>query len=273
MVKKASLLSRIAGRLRSGSGVRVDETPEGVAMDRVTVPDAAVDRLASAAPAEPARSTRKLSEREEAMVVLDGHFQELMGLMRSTNGRMDDKLGQLLEQLPALGNQQLDVLRGVAGHVEQQQQASERIARSLQGLPEMMTKVQGALERAAQSDARTAATMREFQGTMDRIHSSMGRMVENTEQQTRATQRLANERQDSLQKLTTGIEQAQRDAVQELREASDSSLESLRRTHEDQSNRLQRVVQEHAVWNKVMLAVLIVMGAGMLALIIMQLVQ
>ena len=273
MVKKASLFSRIAGRLRSSSGVRVDKTPAGAKVERVKVRGATSSRLPVGDPVEPARSTRKLSEREEAKVVLDGHFQELMTLMRSTNGRMDDKLGQLVEQLPALGSQQLEVLRGVAGEVEQQHQASERIARSLQGLPDMMTKVQGALERAAQSDARTSATMREFQGTMDRIHSAMGRMVENSEQQTRATQNLASERQESLEKLATGIEHAQHEAVQELREASDASLESLRRTHEDQSNRLQRVVQDHAVWNKAMLVVLAVMGVGLFGLIVMQLVR
>ena len=137
----------------------------------------------------------------------------------------------------------------------------------------MMTKVETALERAAESDARTSATMREFQGTMDRIHSAMGRMVENSEQQTRATQQLAQQREESLEDLAGGIEQAQRDAVQELRAASDASLESLRRTHEDQSNRLQRIVQEHAGWNKAVLAVLGVLGLGVFGLMVMQLVQ
>ena len=88
----------------------------------------------------------------------------------------------------------------------------------------------------------------------------MGNMVESTERQSRATQSLATQRQESLQ-----------DAVTELRNTASDSLASLRRTHEDQSNRLQRVVQDHAGWNKAVLVVLGIVVVGMAGLLAMQL--
>ena len=178
------------------------------------------------------------------------------------------KLGKLVEaassvqQLPQLQNQQLELMRAVASHLEKQNNTSEQIAKSVQGLPQMITKVESALERAAKTDERTSSTMREFQGTMDRIQAAMGSMVENTERQSRATQSIANQRQESM-----------KDAVAELQKSANDSLESLRRTHEDQSNRLQRVVQEHAGWNKAVLVVLGVLAIGMAGLLVMQLVK
>jgi hypothetical protein len=115
--------------------------------------------------------------------------------------------------------------------------------------------------------------MREFQGTMDRIHASMSAMVRHGEQQAKATQQLADQRSDAVQSLATGMERVQRDALRELRDAADVSLQSLRRTHEDQSNRLQRVVQEHAGWNKAVLVVVGIAVFGILGLLVMQLVQ
>jgi hypothetical protein len=59
----------------------------------------------------------------------------------------------------------------------------------------------------------------------------------------------------------------------ELKRANEESLQSLRRTHEDQSNRLQRVVEEHASWNKAVLVGvgLLVLGVG--AMIVLQLIK
>lgn len=292
MVKKSSIFSRLAERLRTGSGVRVDEGEQ--AGERAAPGRASVQRFdgsergASGArgadlPADrfagEARTTRKLSEREEAMVALGGHFQELSSLLRGVHTRLDDKLGRMAEsaeslrQLPVISGQQLDLLRAIAGQVERQQQTGERIAQALEGLPAMMKTVDGALQRAAQSDERSASTLREFQGTMDRIQTAMGRMVDQSAQQAQATKDLASTRDESLRTVTDGLQQAQQQAVQELRSAADQSLQSLRRTHEDQSNRLQRIVQEHAGWNKAVLAVLGVVALGMFALLVMQLVQ
>lgn len=290
MVKKGSIFSRLADRWRTGAGVRVEEGGEGAS--RVDPARASVSRVdpravrpearaevPSTAMAGEARSTRKLSEREDAMVALGSHFQELATLLRGVHTRMDGQLGRLVEtatslqQLPALSHQQLDLLRGMSTQLEKQNVIGEQLATTLHGLPQLLTSVETALQRAAQSDERTSATMRDFQSTMDRIHQAMGKMVDNSEQQTKATQSLVAQREDSLKEIATGIQQAQRDAVQELRSAADDGMQTLRRSHEDQSNRLQRVVQEHAGWNKAVLVMLGVVALGMLATIVVLLVK
>ncbi len=286
MVKKGSIFSRLAERWRSGSGVRVED---GQQDPQSRVEPARVSRVdpravRSEAPSTQfapgdVRSTRKLSEREDAMVALGSHFQELATLLRGVHTRMDSQLGRLVEtatslqQLPALSNQQLDLLRGMADKMERQNVLGEQIARTLHGLPTLLTSVEAALQRAATNDERTSATMREFQSTMDRIHASMGKMVDSSEQQAKATQHLVAQREDSLQKIATGIEQAQRDAVTELRSAADEGMQSLRRSHEDQSNRLQRVVEAHAGWNKAVLVGLGVVALGMLTTIVVLLLK
>lgn len=285
MVKKGSIFSRIAERWRHGSGVKVEAAGEVSRGEQRQgeAARAAVSRLesrsgrdlpATGGPSE-LRSTRKLSEREDAMVALGSHFQELSALLRGAHSRMDGQLGRLVEtssslqQMPALANQQLDVLRGMAVQLEKQNILGEQMARTLHGLPQLLQSVETALQRAQQSDERTSATMREFQSTMDRIHASMGRMVDSSEQQARATQSLVSQREESLQQIASGLEQSQRDAVQELRAAADDGMQTLRRSHEDQSNRLQRVVQEHAGWNKAVLVLLGVVALGMIASIAM----
>src|SRR5262245_45954295 len=298
MVKKGSIFSRLAERWRHGSGVKVEDARDASRVEERLGEQrpgersgeqarASVSRLesrsgrdlpAAGSPGE-LRSTRKLSEREDAMVVLGSHFQELSALLRGVHSRMDGQLGRLVEtstslqQLPALSNQQLDVLRGMAVQLEKQNILGEQMARTLHGLPQLLQGVETALQRAQQSDERTSATMREFQSTMDRIHASMGRMVDSSEQQARATQSLVSQREESLQQIASGLEQAQRDAVQELRSAADDGMQTLRRSHEDQSNRLQRVVQEHAGWNKAVLAVLGILALGMIASIAMLVVK
>jgi uncharacterized phage infection (PIP) family protein YhgE len=239
--------------------------------------DAVVERVAQDDAAPEAKSTRKLSEREEAMVALGGHFQELASLLRGVHTRMDDKLGRLVEaamsmhQMPALANQQLELLRAVTEQVERQNQVGEKIAAAVSGLPELMGKVDTALQRAARSDERAVATMREFQSTMDRMHAAMGRMAESSELQARATQSMVQARDESMQRLSDNMDKSHREAVQELQQMTDQSLESLRRTHEDQSNRLQRVVEEHAGWNKAVLVAVGVVGLLTSALLLVQL--
>jgi hypothetical protein len=296
MVKKGSFFARIADRFRSGSGVRVDEgrSAPGAQPARATV--TAVNRVESragssdlsgaalpstalpstGAPAD-VKSTRKLSEREEAMVAVGGHFQELATLLRGVHSRLDTQLGRIadasgaMQQLPALSQQQLEMLHGLAEQLERQNHLGEQIARSVQVLPEMTQKVEQALQRAAQSDERTAATIVEFRATMDRVHASMSRMVGHSEQQAESTRQLAAQREDSLRSLTSGLEAAQKESVRELREAADQGLASLRRSHEDQSTRMQRLVKEHAGWNKALFAVLGVVALGLVALVVAQL--
>jgi chromosome segregation ATPase len=290
MVKHGSFLQRLKDRWGTGSGVRVDRG--GVAAAKAT--DRLVDRAAPVQRVEPergapvrdvatdfapadTRSTRKLSDREEAMLALSTHFQELTSLLRGSQARVDDQLTRLvgatsaLTQLPALSQQQLDTLRALSTQMEKQNTLGEQLAGTMTKLPSMLENVEAALARAAATDERTAATVREFQSTMDRIHSAMGQMVQHGEQHVRTAQGLAERRDHELQGLVTGMQQTQERAVSQLQRTTEDSLQSLRRTHEDQSNRLQRVVQEHAGWNRAVLVGigLVVLGIG--ALIALQL--
>ncbi len=285
MVKQASFLQRLKERWGSGSGVRVDrggaiaaKPHERLApVQRVEPERAAAREVAQEfAPAE-ARSSRKLSDREEAMLALSTHFQELTSLLRGSQARVDDQLTQLvgatsaLTQLPALSQQQLDALRTLSVQMERQNSLGEQLAGTMTKLPNLLQSVESALARAAATDERTSATVREFQSTMDRIHLSMGQMVQHGEQHVRTAQNLAERRDQELQGLVTGIQDTQTRSVAQLQRTTEESLQSLRRTHEDQSNRLQRVVQEHAGWNRAVLVGIGVVVLGIGALIALQL--
>ena len=89
----------------------------------------------------------------------------------------------------------------------------------------------------------------------------------------RTAQGLAERRDQEMKNLADGIQQSQQRAVTELARATDEGMQTLRRSHEDQSNRLQRVVQEHAGWNKAVLFGIGVVALGIGALIVLQLVK
>ncbi|MCB9878308.1 MAG: hypothetical protein H6835_11985 [Planctomycetes bacterium] len=302
MVKQGSFFQRLKERWGSGSGVRV-EKPTPVARGATPPkPSATASRVEPASAASPApngngngnghgaqvsttfapadaRSTRKMSDREEAMLALGSHFQELTALLRGSQQRTDEKLQKLVDatsslgSLPALGQQQLDTLRALSTQMEKQNQLGEQLTATMTKLPNLLENVEAALQRAAATDERTAATVREFQSTMDRIHTSMDKMVQNSSEQTKAAQQLAERRDDELKGLASDIASTQAHAVDELKRTTDEGLQSLRRTHEDQSNRLQRVVQEHAGWNRAVLVGigLVVLGIG--AVIVLQLMK
>lgn len=271
MVNKGSFFQRLKERWGSGSGVRVDTRNGGVrsgspaSVQRVE-PEGGGRELATGAPIE-AKSTRKLTEREEALMALGTHFSELSAMLRGSHARVDDQLTRLvtaasaLTALPALSQQQLDLLRGLSAHMERQNAIGEQVASTMTKLPALLNNVESALQRAAATDERTASTVREFQTTMDRIHASMGKMVEHSETQAKATQQLAEHRDDNLRAVASDLERSQQQAVRELQRASDEGLQSLRRTQEDQSNRMQRLLMENAGWNR---AVLI--GVGLVVL-------
>lgn len=290
MVKQGSFFQRLKDRWGSGSGVRVERSgaPAGKVPEKaektVPLPRVEPERVASASrevanefAGIDARSSRKMSDREEAMLALSTHFQELTSLLRGSQARVDDQLTKIvgatsaLTQLPALGQQQLEALRGLSAQMERQNTLGEQLAGTMTRLPNLLQNVEAALARAAATDERTSATVREFQTTMDRIHSAMGQMVQHGEQHVRTAQTLAERRDQELKGLAEGIEKSQRTAVGELQRTTDEGLQTLRRSHEDQSNRLQRVVQEHAGWNRAVLVGigLVVLGIG--ALIALQL--
>ena len=302
MVKQGSFFQRLKERFGSGS-VKVESgsgapRPGNGASDkpgagkppmaRVEPVRAPLREVAPEGAPLDARSSRKMSDREEAMLALGSHFQELTTLLRGSQARVDDQLGKLvaatgaLTQLPTLGQQQLDTLRALSAQMERQNSLGEQMASTITRLPTLLENVETALARAAATDERTAATVRDFQSTMDRIHLAMGQMVEHGEQHVRTAQQLAEKRDGELKELASGIADTQRAAVGELKQAAasgmqtlgrshDEALASLRRTHEDQANRLQQVVRDHASWNRAVLAGigLVVLGIG--ALIALQL--
>jgi hypothetical protein len=287
MVKQGSFFQRLRERWTSG-GVRVERaaaaTPRpgerGAPVQRVE-PDRVRNgrELASEFAPIDARSSRKLSEREEAMLAFGTHFQELTTLLRGSQARVDDQLTKLvgattaLTQLPALGQQQLDALRTLSVQMERQNALGEQLAGTMTKLPNLLQNVETALARAAATDERTAATVREFQTTMDRIHSSMGQMVQHSEQQMRTAQNLAERRDQEFKSLADGLQESQQSAVGELTRATDEGVQALRQSHEDQSNRLQRVVQENAGWSRAVLVGIGVIVLGIGALIALQLIK
>ena len=210
---------------------------------------------------------------------MGNHFQELTSALRSMHSRMDSQLGRIvdststLQQLPGLSNQQLELLRSMGTQLEKQNELGEQIATTLQSLPPLLQSVELALERAAQSDERTVATIREFQTTMDRVQSSMGAMVSHSESQAKAAQALVDRREDGLLELKAGIEETQRGTAKELRATTEEAMHSLRRSSEDQSNRLARVIEEHAGWNKAVLVGLGIAVLGTLATIVVLLLK
>jgi chromosome segregation ATPase len=286
MVKQGSFFQRLKERWGSGSGVRVDRggAVAAKAVDRIAPPPRVEperaangrDLATDFAPAE-ARSSRKMSEREEAMLALSTHFQELTSLLRGSQARVDDQLGKIvgataaLTQLPVLSQQQLETLRTLSQQMDKQNALGEQMAATVTKLPNLLQNVEAALARAAATDERTSATVREFQTTMDRIHSAMGQMVQHGEQHVKTAQALAERRDHEMKNLADGIQVSQQRAVAELARTTEEGLQTLRRSHEDQSNRLQRVVQEHAGWNRAVLVGIGIVVLGIGGLIVLQL--
>ena len=272
MVKQGSFLQRLRERMRGP--VRIDATGDGAADAPQMV---AAERVAADGfdgPVEQ-RSTRKLTEREEALLAVGGHFQELTAMLRGSQARVDDQLARLvastsaLPQLPTLSQQHLEALRTLAAQMERQNVLGEQLAHAMARLPGMLESVEHALARAAAADERTSAVVRDFQGTLDRVQDAMGRMVAHGEQHVLAAQGLVARRDQEFKDLTEGIQVTQLRAADELHRAAAEGMNSLRQSHEDQSNRLQRIVQESAAGNRAVLfglAMLAILTIGVLAL-------
>ena len=272
MVKQGSFLQRLRERMRGP--VRIDATGDGAADAPQMV---AAERVAADGfdgPVEQ-RSTRKLTEREEALLAVGGHFQELTAMLRGSQARVDDQLARLvastsaLPQLPTLSQQHLEALRTLAAQMERQNVLGEQLAHAMARLPGMLESVEHALARAAAADERTSAVVRDFQGTLDRVQDAMGRMVAHGEQHVLAAQGLVARRDQEFKDLTEGIQVTQLRTADELHRAAAEGMNSLRQSHEDQSNRLQRIVQESAAGNRAVLfglAMLAILTIGVLAL-------
>jgi hypothetical protein len=274
MVKQGSFFQRLRERMRGP--VRLDAV-DGAGADAPQV--LAAERVAAAGfdgPVEQ-RATRKLSDREEALLAVGGHFQELTAMLRGSQARIDDQLGRLvtaastLPQLPTLSHQHLEALRTLSAQMERQNVLGEQLAHAMSRLPGMLESVEHALARAAAADERTSAVIRDFEGALGRVQDAMGRMVAHGEQHVLAAQGLVARRDQEFKDLTEGIQLTQLRAADELHRAAAEGMQSLRQSHEDQSNRLQRIVQESAAWNRAVLfglALLAIGVAGLLAFVL-----
>ena len=150
MVNKTSLLTKLRKRWKVGG----DPGRDGV----------------GALPARPATSSRKLSERQEALMALGEGFKELSNMMRGVQVRLEDQDGRMAEVADNTRGQ-LEVLKGLTGNLEV--------------LPDTMRELKKALERTAATDERTSRTLTEFQHHMDKIQGSMDQMVEHSRIQAR----------------------------------------------------------------------------------------
>lgn len=290
MVNKGSFFQRLKSRWGSGSGVRVEKSTASRAAGRGAAKPAEEPELiqprsrrngsgsggavSSTFQSADVRSSRKMSDREEAMMTVGHHFQELASLMRGSQAANDEKLQKIVEatsSIPALGQQQLDALKSLSQQMEKQNELGVQLSATMTRLPDLMENVERALDRAAKTDERTAATVMEFQQTMDRIHTSMDKMVEHSGEQAKAAQELAERRTEELKSLANDIAETQSGAVDELKRTTDESLLQLRQTHEDQSNRLQKVVQENAGWSRAVLVGIGLVAVGIGAMIVLQL--
>ena len=92
---------------------------------------------------------------------------------------------------------------------------------------------------------------------MGRIHDSMTKMVDKKDGGGEAVREAVAE---------AGTRQAQ--AVQQLKSATDESLRALRRSHEDQSTRLQKVVEDNGKWNQAIIVLLGLVFVGLGAVLI-----
>ena len=264
MVKKASFLGRLADRFRTGS-VRVEDAQ----FDGDGSEVARVEPLPMAESAT--RPVRKLSEREEALLALNENFSELTTTLRAMHAGMDSQLSKLvdnssaMQQLPALSKEQLELLRTMETQLARQNELGAQIAGTLQVLPPLLQNVESALQRAAQSDERAMLAMREFQHTMDRVQNAMGEMVRHSETQAQATQELAARRDEHLGELKASIEGVQREAAESMRSSTQSAMQSLRESNEDQSTRLQRSIESNTAWNKAVMTSFFVVVLGAIA--------
>ena len=256
MVKKGSILGRLADRFRTSGPIKV-EAARGDAGASVPVEKVQAQALPAAADPAEARTQRKLSEREEAMALIGERFSELSSLLRGVHTRMDSQMGRLvdaaesMQQLPALSRQQLDMLTRLGVQMDRQNALGEQLAATLQSLPSLLNGVELALQRSQQSDERTAQMVQQFSATMTHMQDAMGKMVQHSEQQHKATAELVRQRDESLQELRAGIESSQQQAVSALRASAEDTMQSLRRANEDQSSRLHRIVEQQGRMNRV----------------------
>jgi hypothetical protein len=286
VVKKSSFIDKLVSRFRSSSGVRVDaghrrrgrsETVEARAAETLEPEPGQVP----ARPGAEARSSRKISSREDAVITMNESFGELSSLLRGVQVRLEDqggqmaKVGEHTQNLPATNDAQLEVLKSLATHVERQNQLQEGMVRAFTDLPTVMDGLKSALERVTASDKRTVETLVDFRHTMDRIQDGMGTMVESAKAQADASKVLAKDQKATAENMVERLNEerkeqteVQKAVVRQLENSTQEGLRALRWAQEDQANRMVKLVGEAGKLNRVIVVMLIMSFAALASILV-----
>ncbi len=296
MVHKSSLFEKFISRWRSPSGVKIERPDAGAATaaeNRTEDAGPPLERMRPPAEIQPELAHgRKLSAKEEAALALGEGFKELSSLMRGVAVRLEDQGGHSaamahdLQQLPALGQAQLEAMRQLATLLDRQGEQNALVLRTLGELPAAVSGLQQALDRAATSDARTANTLTEFREHMHQIQGSMREMVGHSREHADSAQTLVREQNtqtlrlaetmakeggkhvEAVREAVGGLERSHQETSRRLEEQSERGIENLRAAHEDQSNRLHKMVHESAKWNRAVLVLLIMVFAALASIFV-----
>lgn len=265
MVKKSSFLGRFKDRWKSGSGVRVARSErrassrvpesvtarldEGLEEQRVAKPASVSDKVAG----------RKLSQKEAAVVAMGEGFQELSNLVRGVQVRMEDQgtrsaaVAEDIRAMPALGRQQLDLLRRIADGLESQGKVSDKLLSTL-------GQVKEALDSSVLTDQRTVDTMLEFKRTMERIDGSIGRMVDNTKALARDRQaderRMVDAIREGREEDVRALVEGQRAGVERLEAATRQRMDAMRLVQDEHAAHLNKLVTINGRWTQVIIILL-----------------
>ena len=259
MVKKSSFLDKIVNRFRSGS-VRVDKGLNRRSRGGSGQADNVTSQVVKSGPEEIVPdSRRKLSKQEDAALAMNTSFGELASLLRGVQVRTEDQGGRLeqmsgdLSKLPATAEAQLEVLRSLVAQLEKQNTMNGKMVETFAELPDVMKGVQESLAKSAATDERTAQTLDEFKSNMNHIHSSMGDMVETNKVHADAARTLTDDHKETARQLET---------------TTQDGLKALRWAHEDQANRISKLVGENGKWNRLIFVSLIFGVAALLSILL-----
>jgi len=272
VVKKTSFLEKLKRRWRSGSTVRLEDTSSRAGSGEVAEPRFGrepdeTERLD--APRVESKSRRKLSAKEEAVVVMGEGLRELSSLVRGVQSRVEDQgerhagVADQVEALPELSRSQLEVLHKMVMHFERQNAVSERLLKRLEVLPELLSGVQEAIAVATATDQKTSRALGEFRVTMDRIEGSMEKMVESSNAQTEAAASLVRDRSAADERIVTelqhnreSLEQEQREGIAKIEAATVERLQAMRQHHAEHAERLAKMMVHNGRWTQVLVVLL-----------------
>ncbi|MEO0479290.1 MAG: hypothetical protein AAF196_07410 [Planctomycetota bacterium] len=222
-----------------------------------------------------AKVARKLSPKEDASLAMRDGFQELGSLLRGMQSRIDSQGEQIartvesVNQLPAIGQQQLETLRRLADRFDRQSEQTAVLTRSLGDLPQTLKSVQESLDRAAATDERQAKSLDEFRTNMARINESMEKMVDHSKSQSEATQSLVSAEKEALTESFDGFAKSQKsateDAAARLGAAHDRGVKVLSQIQEQHAEKLNQLAESNQKANR---PVIVLLSLVLVALIV-----